>query len=108
MATLTSKYVRRPFEVRGVQVTEENMPQVAEWCNGTIETTPDGVKFVKVNVKNPIDERQTLAFVGRWVLYSQNGGYKVYTDRAFRSSFEELVEAEIPTPREDTEQLQSI
>jgi hypothetical protein len=88
------KYVRKPFAVEAVQVTEQNMREVAKWCGGQIRRLPrwdprSGTKFISVNVVKPISERQTQAFVGDWVLSSGTGptGFKVYTPRAFETSF---------------------
>lgn len=84
---VTKQYMRKPFSVDAVQVTEENMQSLAEWCQGDIRTTDRGDKFIKVRVHNPLTERQTKAFVGDWVLYAGKG-YKVYTDKAFKTSFD--------------------
>lgn len=82
----TVKYVRRPFEVDAVRVTDENFDNVAAWCDGVVED--DGEKkFIKVRVAKALNERQTKAFVGDWVLYAGTG-YKVYTAKAFNRSFE--------------------
>lgn len=91
----TMKYVRVPFHVDAVQVTAENMAEVAKWCGGQIATvTDDGVvsvsgsKFINVrHVKRPLTPRQKRAFVGDWVLYA-GSGFKVYTDTAFQKCFE--------------------
>jgi hypothetical protein len=82
-----TQYVRKPFYVDAVQVTLDNMPQVAKWCEGKVivETPP----YIKVRVKRPLAERQTRAFVGDWVLNSGNG-YKVYTQSSFEKNFEEV------------------
>lgn len=90
----TKKYARKPFVVDAVQVTAENLREVAAWCHGDVRTTkkPEGAveeKYIKVRVHHPLTERQTKAFVGDWVLYAGTG-YKVYTAKAFESSFEEL------------------
>ena len=84
-----AKYVRKPFEIEAVQVTEENMTEVAEWCKGTIiDAVPDGEqKHIKVKVFKPMGDRQTMAFVSDWVLFF-NGGFKVYLDSSFTRSFE--------------------
>jgi len=82
----TNLYVRRPFEVTAVQVTEDNLAEVADWCEGEVRETAEGTKFVKVRVYRPMNSRQTRAFVGDWVLYSGRA-YKVYTVRAFEQSF---------------------
>lgn len=82
----TEKYARKPFIIDAVQVTEENLEKVAEWCMGEV-VQADGRRYVKVRVHRPLNERQTKAFVGDWVLYAGTG-YKVYTDKAFLGSFE--------------------
>lgn len=93
----TVKYVRKPFEVQAVQVTEENFEAVASWCGGTIVTTrapkeADGVseteekRYIKVNVSRPLNERQTQAYVGDWLLEAEKG-LKVYADGPFTRNF---------------------
>lgn len=86
----TTKYARKPFVVEGVRVTDENMEDVAAWCNGDIRTnTEDGSnkRYIKVRVHRPLTDRQSMAFAGDWVLYAGTG-YKVYTNKAFHKSFE--------------------
>lgn len=86
----TQTYARKPFYVQAVRVTEENFEKVAEWTGGEIQSAKQG-KFIKVDVQKVIYERQTQAFVGDWVLNSQNGevnSFKVYTNAAFTKSFE--------------------
>lgn len=80
------EYVRRPFEVQAVQVTEENLQTVADWCEGELRETADGKQFIKVKVYRPVSSRQSRAFVGDWVLYSGKA-YKVYNTKAFEQSF---------------------
>lgn len=86
----TTKFTRKPFEVDAVQVTTENIEDVAKWCQGEV-TTEDGQQCIKVRVLRALNERQTKAFVGDWVLYAGTG-YKVYIDRAFKKSFMEKAE----------------
>lgn len=87
------QFSRKSFTVEGVQVTSENMAEVAEWCKGSIyddkrpENNTTDPRFIKVRVDNPLTERQTMAFVGDWVLFAGKG-YKVYNDMAFRKSFD--------------------
>lgn len=94
----TSKFVRKPVLVDAVRVTAENMKEVAFWCNGDIVHTiinPGGkaenVAYIQVRVMNPISERQSKAYIGDWVLYSTTG-YKAFTDKAFRKSFDPAAE----------------
>lgn len=86
----TTKFTRKPFEVDAVQVTAENIDEVAKWCQGEV-TTEDGQPCIKVRVLRALNERQTKAFVGDWVLYAGTG-YKVYIDKAFKKSFVEKTE----------------
>jgi hypothetical protein len=89
------QFVRKSFPVDAVRVTEENLEEVARWCDGELRNAEDadrpvgavGDQYIKVRVHNPLTERQTKAFVGDWVLYAGKG-YKVYTDKAFRKSFD--------------------
>jgi hypothetical protein len=94
----TQQYQRKPIMVDAVRVTEENFFDVAHWCQGAIvsgggqaksmdEIKQDKSKFIKVRVINPQRVRQTKAYVGDWVLYSEYNGYKVYTNGAFENAF---------------------
>lgn len=87
------QFDRKAFSVQAVQVTRENMKEVAEWCGGSIETkvtpTRNGQrteKYVKVDVQKPLNEKQTQAFISDWVLLSGKK-FKVYTDKAFHATF---------------------
>lgn len=93
-------YTRKPFPVEAVQVTEENLNEVAKWCGGDIHTSTKTLRndageetgkiklpFIKVDVHRPLNDRQTKAFVGDWVLKSESG-FKVYTLKAFDNSFQ--------------------
>lgn len=79
-------YVRKPFPVDAVEVTEANFDEVAIWCGGEIREA-GGKRYIKVAVRRPLNDRQTRASVGDWVLYAGNG-YKVYSKTAFFGSFE--------------------
>jgi len=97
--SITKRYIRKPLYVDAVQVTEENFATVARWCFGevcNIDETPvnkelgyqPSKQYIHVRVHNPKNTRQTKAFVGDWILYTERG-YKVYTTKAFLANFEE-------------------
>lgn len=86
MSVTTQKYVRKPFEVDAVQVTAENISAVADWCLGEV-IEENGARFIKVKVPRVLNDRQTKAFVGDWVLHA-GGGFKVYMSKAFNQSFD--------------------
>jgi hypothetical protein len=84
------KYMRNPFVVEAIQVTEENIKEVAVWCQGEVITLArrDGeAPCIKVRVHRPLNDRQTRAFVGDWILHA-GSGFKVYTDKAFKDCFQ--------------------
>lgn len=101
----TKKFARRPFFVDAVQVTSENVEDVAEWCMGEVRTTEQTAeeKYVKVRVLRPLTERQTKAFVGDWVLYAGTG-FKVYTPKAFEKSFEPLGTHEVKLTKAEADE----
>lgn len=86
-----SKYNRSPFQIEAVQVTEENIQEVAAWCEGEVklqEKKGSREQYILVKVHRPLNEKHKMAFVGDWVTKSETG-YKVYTDRAFSNTFYE-------------------
>jgi hypothetical protein len=85
-------YKRKPFFVKEIQVTAENLKDVAEWCGGTVEVESFRkqriqVPFIKVNVKEPRSDKQTKAYITDHILIA-GSGFKVYTDSAFKNSFD--------------------
>jgi hypothetical protein len=100
MPVITNRYIRKPLYVEAVQVTNDNFADVAGWCQGDIgflnsteilrfsEVEIDPTKqYIRIRVHNPQSVRQTKAFVGDWILYTERG-YKIYTDKAFKDNFE--------------------
>lgn len=98
------KYLRKPFEVEAIQVTDQNFDAVAAWCGGKIVTVQETQaelpefdtvpqrRYISVEVARPLSRRQTEAYVGDWILYASKG-YKVYANRPFMKNFEEKGEA---------------
>lgn len=89
MTIATKKYIRKPLVVDAVQVTEDNMEEIAKWCQGEVRSMDESNRsqYVHVRVHNPRSPRQTRAFVGDWLLYTEMG-YKIYNTKAFVSSFD--------------------
>jgi hypothetical protein len=91
MKITTERFIRKALYVDAVQVTDENFEHLAEWCQGQIQS--DGTQsYIRVRVHTPKSPRQTQAFVGDWILYTDKG-YKVYSNKAFAENFD-LVEGE--------------
>lgn len=87
------EYERLPFTIQAVEVTAENLHAVAKWCGGEVRTSGKrGIqKYIKVNVNRALNDRQTMAYIGDFVLKA-GSGFKVYTPRAFSESFRKKVE----------------
>ena len=112
------KYKRKSFEVEAVQVTAQNLQEAAKWCGGDVRFENNNLDidsaYIKVKVRRPLSEKQTRAVVGDWILLSESG-YKVYTSRAFESSFVEATDVEQPAgnvfenqPEDDKEELRVV
>ena len=100
------KYVRKPFAVEAVEVTPDNIREVAKWCRGrVVKAKPNGYgyrgeaqpeTYIRVFVRKPLSDRQTRAYYGDWVLLAlyEEGppSFKVYTPQAFEYSFEKEAE----------------
>lgn len=93
MTLEVKKFVQNPLYANAVLVTEENMAELSQWCEGAILSSHEGIPFIKVTVIRSKHERQSQAFVGDWVLRTQFG-YKVYTPKAFERSFTEIEESD--------------
>ncbi len=91
----TQTFYRKPFSIKAVRVTEENIEEVSEWCGGRIQNQTKG-KFIVVPVHDPKTERQKKAFVGDWVLNYEGRGFKSYPDGSFHKSFDAAPEEDEP------------
>jgi hypothetical protein len=94
MGVETQQYIRKPLYVDAVRITGANFDDIVSWCQGEVfqDEVPGkgtGKKYIRVRVHNPKNPRQTKAFVGDWLLYTERG-YKVYTNKAFHASFDEV------------------
>jgi hypothetical protein len=98
MTIQTESFFRKTLGVEAIRVTNQNMREIAEWCNGILGTVEANEKWgrggtcVRVPVRRPASDRQTMAFSGDWVLLMKDvhkeNSFKVYTDKAFKAGFE--------------------
>lgn len=87
-----TRFMRIPFFVTGYQITEDNMEDIARWCQGHVIHGADD-SFVRVPVYRAAHPRQTEGRVGEWVIVSIQRGrrsFKVYTDEWLRKQFIEI------------------
>ncbi len=95
MTIETQQFIRKPLYVDAVRITPVNFNEISTWCQGEQQYEPSddptkpGKKYIKVRVHNPKNIRQSKAFVGDWLLYTERG-YKVYTNKAFHAAFDKV------------------
>lgn len=75
-------YIRKPFSIDAVQITEDNMKDVAKLI-GKIRTR-DGVRYIAVDPRVVPVVRH--AYVG-WYLTRFEDSYRCYTPKLFKSQF---------------------
>lgn len=96
----TQQYVSKISMVDAIQITAENMEEVAKWCGGVIEerefkSRNNHVtvnKLIKVQVTRAMNRRQTEGHIGDYILL-RGGDFKVYTEKAFYSSYTDDLES---------------
>lgn len=90
------RYVRKPLYVQAIQVTDENLEDVAKWCGGFLMPAPHSIpedinpsvtRLIDVPVVNAFNLRQKQAYPGDYVVKASNRNYKVYTEKAFKAAF---------------------
>jgi hypothetical protein len=88
-------FARKSLTVEAIQVSLDNMDDVARWCGGVVKEHPpkqEGQftkKYIQVDVLHPLSKKQTRAYVGDWILKSKQG-FKIYANNAFQKGFEHL------------------
>lgn len=83
-------WTRRQFDVEARPVTEANILDVANWCGGTVcSGIRHGVETRYISSDRIFggNSRQAKAYIGDWVVFSDVGKWKFYTDSAFRKTF---------------------
>ena len=83
------KYKRKPFEVEAVEITEENIDELAQFI-GTVRTREeDGVKFIQV-------DRRLIPNVVRvyqgFFMTKMGDNIRCYSPRTFKEQFEMVEE----------------
>lgn len=91
------EYTRKTFPVNAVQVTLENIEQVADWCKGTIEQvetkmlgTVAMLPVIKLKGQGENRGKDFVATLGCYVVEFK-GSFRVYKPVQFDASFEEKV-----------------
>ena len=71
----------RPCQLRrtpeAMQITSDNLRQVAKWCHGVLRT--EGGKIALIEVANTITSDTTVARVGDYVVRRYRGNRSIFT-----------------------------
>jgi uncharacterized protein involved in type VI secretion and phage assembly len=94
-----SAYQRKPFRVQAIQVTDDNLTELAEWCGGEVRLEEDGFDAFKSYVDVPIAKpagryrlQRVRAYVGDWLVrLTEDNVFKIYKTRSFLEIFEEVL-----------------
>lgn len=105
------EYARKTFPVNAVQVTLENVREVAEWCKGTVEMVPTRIlgtvtdlPVVKMKGQGDNRGRDFTASLGSWIV-ELKGSFRVYKPVQFDESFEEIKKDSTGEPELDQQEL---
>lgn len=77
-------YVRTPFAIKAIEVTEDNFEDVAAFCGKSIEVTSKGDRYIFVNRR--IIPTGSKIFVGWWITLMDDN-VRCYPPRSFNSQF---------------------
>lgn len=89
MDTKTAR--KKSFDVEYVQVTEENIKEVAEWSGGRLIDKDTKDAFVQLLDRSAINQRQTKAYIGDFVVHhSRAKTYRSFPKKTFWKQFETL------------------
>lgn len=79
----SDKYVRKPFVVEAMEITEENIGQIAHLV-GTLQMKADGTPYIQVNRKKVPNVYRV--YPGFW-LTKMEAGVRCYSKQIFEELF---------------------
>ena len=80
------EFIRKPFVVRAVLITEQNIDEVAEYI-GTLRTTKEGDRYIQVNRR--LIPYLLEVYPGYWMT-RMGDKIRCYTDDVFEDQFTEI------------------
>ncbi len=94
MPLVFSEYSRKPFIVKAVQVTKENIREIAELLDGTLCYDDEHNPFLKVSRKKIPSSHQVV--IGDWLTQlAENGKARTYSPEMFAEQFDEVFMGQI-------------
>src|SRR4051812_36186781 len=87
-------FQRRPSYVKAIQVTEENIADLAKFCNGRLKGVEANAhhspRILLPEYKEGNQSRQLVAYIGDWLVQTRRQGFRSYKDEAFQKYFVSL------------------
>lgn len=84
-----NKYVRRPFGVDAIEITEENIAEAAKFI-GTVDKKEDGTSFIEV-------DRRLIPNLFRvypgFFLVKMGNNMRCYSPKVFKKQFEPVIDS---------------
>lgn len=78
-------YIRKPFEVEAIEITEENIKEVSKMI-GKLHFSDEGVPFIDVDPKKV--PSVTRVWPGYWLTKVGNSNLRCFTKKIFNSQFQ--------------------
>lgn len=82
----TETWARNSFNAECVQITEENIQSVANWCGGEIGFTSRSKPYVRFEAIPRVVKTKVNAHIGDWVIFV-DGVFKHYRHLPFLRAF---------------------
>lgn len=84
-------YARKPFTVEAVQVTKDNIAEIAALGVGELKTNDKGVPFIQVN--RQVVPHVYRVYIGFWFTKTEDGNIRCYSRKVFGKQYVELDDA---------------
>jgi hypothetical protein len=80
-----TKFVRKPFIVEAVKITEENIAEVAPYI-GALASEDDGTPYISVTDRKKFPNIYEKIYLGFW-LTKMDSNLRCYSDNVFKKQF---------------------
>jgi hypothetical protein len=81
-----NKYRKKPFVIKAVQLSDNNIEEVAKWCDGII--VHDLLKKMVRGIEIPTLEGDMLATIGDYIIKGIKGEFYPCKPDIFEASYE--------------------
>lgn len=83
MPTIAARYIHKPIEVLAVEVTEDNLEGVADWCNGNVFGSIDHDNSHFWHIASKEGDGSLVAFIGDFIVLEDEVFYSIPKEEFF-------------------------